>query len=219
MTHAATRVSAPARTVVVERGGERPGRAGTGAFGAVVLFLAVRLAGAAAVAVAARAGGQDPLRLLGRSWDSRWYLGIAAHGYGRTLYWPDGTVQSDLAFFPLYPALIRVTTSVLPLTGTWAGLLVSWTAAAVAAWGIHAVALRLHGRAVARTLVVLWGLLPHSVVLSMAYTEPVLTACAAWALYAVLTGRWAAAGALAALAGAARPNGLAVVAAVLAAAA
>jgi hypothetical protein len=30
----------------------------------------------------------------------------------------------------------------------------------------------------------------------MAYTEPLLTACAAWALYAVLTGRWVGAGAL-----------------------
>lgn len=53
----------------------------------------------------------------------------------------------------------------------------------------------------------------------MAYTEPVLTACAAWSLYAVLGGRWLWAGALAALAGLARPNGFAVAAAVLAAAA
>ncbi|MGI3225588.1 hypothetical protein ACRJ4B_18605 [Streptomyces sp. GTA36] len=53
----------------------------------------------------------------------------------------------------------------------------------------------------------------------MAYTEPVLTAFAAWSLYAVLTGRWVWAGALAAGAGLARPNGFAVAAAVLAAAA
>ncbi len=64
----------------------------------------------------------------------------------------------------------------------------------------------------------LWGLLPHSVVLSMAYTEPVLTAFAAWSLYSVLAGNWLWAGALAALAGLARPNGFTVAAAVLAAA-
>jgi hypothetical protein len=95
---------------------------------------------------------------------------------------------------------------------------VSWAAAGVAACGIHAIGARLYGRRAAAVLVLLWGLLLHSVVLSMAYTEPVLTACAAWSLYAVLTGRWVWEGALASLAGLARPNGLAV-AAVLAAAA
>jgi hypothetical protein len=47
----------------------------------------------------------------------------------------------------------------------------------------------------------------------------VLTAFAAWSLYAVLTGRWVWAGALAALAGLSRPNGFAVAAAVLTSAA
>lgn len=63
------------------------------------------------------------------------------------------------------------------------------------------------------------GLLPHSVILTMAYTEPLLTAFAAWSLYAVLTGRWIWAGTLASLAGVSRPNGFAVAAAVLVAAA
>ncbi|MGW3096287.1 hypothetical protein ACWDCC_23000 [Streptomyces sp. NPDC001102] len=186
---------------------------------ALGLFLAARLLGTAVLALVARAAGHGALTLLGRSWDSRWYLGIAAHGYGHVLRPRPGVAYSDLAFFPLYPGLVRAVTSVVPLGGGAAGLVVSWTAAAVAACGIHAVGARLHGRAVATALVLLWGLLPHSVVLSMAYTEPVLTACAAWSLYAVLTGRWVWAGALAALAGLARPNGCAVAAAVLAAAA
>jgi hypothetical protein len=171
------------------------------------------------VAVAAWAQGRHPLALLGRSWDSAWYLGIAAHGYGRTLQAGPEVVRSDLAFFPLYPALIRCVTALTPLSGGTAALLVAWAAAAAAAYGIYLVGARLRGRAVATVLVLLWGLLPHSVVLSMAYTEPVLTALAAWSLYAVLTGRWLWAGTLAALAGLARPNGVAVAAAVLAAAA
>ena len=186
---------------------------------ALGLFLAARLLSVAAVALVARATtGRNPFGLLGRSWDSLWYLGIAAHGYVPTPHLRPG-VFSDLAFFPLYPALVRAVHTLTPLGGGEAGLLVSWTAAAVAACGIYAVGARLHGRAVAVALVLLWGLLPHSVVLSMAYTEPVLTAFAAWSLYAVLTGRWLWAGALAALAGLARPNGVAVAAAVLAAAA
>lgn len=186
---------------------------------ALGLFAAARLTGLAVLAATAWATGHHPLTLLGRSWDSRWYLGIAAHGYGHTLHIRPGVVYSDLAFFPLYPALVRAVTAVSPLGGGAAGLLVSWTAAAVAACGIYAIGVRLHGRAVGTALVLLWALLPHSVVLSMAYTEPVLTAFAAWSLYAVLTGRWLWAGTLAALAGLARPNGFAVAVAVLATAA
>ncbi|MEV0172743.1 hypothetical protein AB0I00_16695 [Streptomyces sp. NPDC050803] len=186
---------------------------------ALGLFAAARLTGVAVLAAVAWATGRQPLALLGRSWDSLWYLGIAAHGYGRTLRFGPDIVQSDLAFFPLYPGLVRAVTSVSPLGWGAAGLVVSWTAAGIAACGIHALGSRLYGRAVATVLVLLWALLPHSVVLSMAYTEPLLTAFAAWALYAVLTGRWLWAGALAALAGLSRPNGFAVAAAVLAGAA
>jgi hypothetical protein len=187
---------------------------------ALGLFAVVRLAGTAVLAAVAWAvGDRHALALLGRSWDSLWYLGIAAHGYGRTLHFEPGVVHSDLAFFPLYPALLRTVTALTPLGGVAAGLVVAWAASAVAACGIYSVGARLHGRAVGTALVLLWGILPHSVVLSMAYTEPVLTAFAAWSLYAVLSGRWLWAGALAALAGLARPNGFAVAAAVLAAAA
>jgi hypothetical protein len=66
--------------------------------------------------------------------------------------------------------------------------------------------------------VLLWAVLPVGIVQSMAYTESLFTALAAWSLYAVLTGRWVTAGTLAALAGLTRPVGLAVVAAVWAAA-
>ncbi|MGW4564118.1 hypothetical protein ACWEN3_17450 [Streptomyces sp. NPDC004561] len=213
MTHAST-VLAPSVTTPEPAPGERTGTSLVRASGvAVGLFLGARLAGAAVLALLAEALGRHPLTLLGRSWDSVWYLGIAAHGYGHSL---GRHGYSDLAFFPLYPGLVRAVTAVTPLDGGGAGLLVSWTAAAVAAAGIHAVGARLYGRAVGTALVLLWGLLPHSVVLSMAYTEPVLTAFAAWSLYAVLTGRWLWAGSLAALAGLARPNGFAVAAAVLA---
>ncbi|MEU6482141.1 hypothetical protein ABZ858_35760 [Streptomyces sp. NPDC047017] len=172
----------------------------------------------AVFALAAWHHGEHPLALLGRSWDSRWYLRIAAHGYGAVEHPGPGVVHDDLAFFPLYPALVRAVRLLFPLGGGAAGLVVAWSAAAVAAAGIHAVGARLYGRAVGTALAVLWGLLPHSVVLSMGYSESLLTACAAWSLYAVLTGRWVWAGALAALAGLSRPNGFAVAAAVLAAA-
>ncbi|MER6122494.1 mannosyltransferase family protein [Streptomyces sp. NPDC001795] len=221
MTHAST---IPAPAVKGPGSSERVRPAGGGwrlpttAVAALGLFVATRVCGGLLLAAVARSSGKQPLLLLGRSWDSVWYLRIAAHGYGRIEYNRTG-VHNDLAFFPLYPGLIHGLTRLTRLDGVVAGLLVSWTAAAVAAYGIYLIGAHLHGRAVATVLVLLWGLLPHSVVLSMAYTEPVLTAFAAWSLYAVLTRRWLWAGVLAALAGLSRPNGVAVATAVLAAAA
>ncbi|MFF9274616.1 hypothetical protein [Streptomyces griseosporeus] len=223
MSHASsTLVPTPARTrrPAGERTARASGKSPLAALGvAVGLFVLARLAGAAVLAGAAWAVGKHPLGLLGRSWDSLWYLGIAAHGYGRTLRFPPDLLYSDLAFFPLYPALVRAVSTLTPLEGAPAGLAVAWVAAGVAACGIYRCGELLYGRAVGTALVLLWGLLPHSVVLSMGYTEPLLTALAAWSLYAVLRGHWVRAGALAALAGLSRPNGFAVAAAVVAAAA
>ncbi|MGW2562024.1 glycosyltransferase family 39 protein [Streptomyces sp. NPDC001514] len=186
---------------------------------ALGMFAAARLTGMVLLALWAWHIGKSPRALLANSWDSDWYIRIAAHGYGRTLYWPDGSAQSDLAFFPLYPALVRAGTTLSPLAGGTVGLVLSWAAAGTAAWGIYAVVEHLYDRTVATVLVLLWGLLPHSIVLSMAYTEPLLCAFAAWSLYALVTRRWLWAGSLAGLAGLTRPNGIAVGAAVIAVAA
>lgn len=185
---------------------------------ALALFALARFSGATVLALVALRHGKEPFAVLGTSWDATWYLGIAEHGYGKVL---QGTynVMSDRAFFPLFPALIRAVAAVTPLAAPGAALLVAWGASAAAAYGMWLTGARLRGRATATALVLVWGLLPHSVVLSMAYTEPLLTAFAAWSLYAVLTGRWLWAGTLAALAGLARPNGFAVAAAVVAGAA
>ncbi|MCZ4117865.1 hypothetical protein [Streptomyces sp. H39-S7] len=185
---------------------------------ALILFAVTRLVGAVLVTAWALRVGLHPRSLFGQSWDARWSERIAEWGYGT--FFPSAGTQgmsfSDLAFFPLYPALIKAGSAVLPIGRINTALLIAWTAAALAAWGIYAIGERLHGRRAGITLVLLWGLLPHSVVLTMAYTEPLLTACAAWALHALLIRRWLAAGALALLAGLARPSGIAVAAAVAA---
>ncbi|MFD0272110.1 glycosyltransferase family 39 protein [Streptomyces sp. NPDC127106] len=188
-----------------------PGVAGVSAAAvALGVFAAVRAGGALVLCAAAWWAGRSPLRVLGASWDSAWYLGIARHGYGRTQMWPGtGLVQSDHAFFPLYPALVRLAGG-----GEWAALLVAWTAAAVAAVGVYRVGELVAGRRTGVLLVALWAVLPHAVVLSLAYTEALLAALAAWSLYALLRGRWLGAAGLAALAGLTRPTGVAVAAAV-----
>ncbi|MFE2126938.1 glycosyltransferase family 39 protein [Streptomyces amritsarensis] len=177
---------------------------------ALGVFAAIRVTGAAVLALAAWGAGRSPVRVLGHSWDSVWYLAIARHGYGRTQIWPvTGLVQSDYAFFPLYPALVRLAGG-----GEWGGLFVSWTAAAVAAVGVYRVGELVAGRRVALLLVALWAAVPHAVVLTLAYTEPLLVALAAWSLYALLRERWLLAASLALVAGLTRPTGIAVAAAV-----
>uniref|UniRef100_UPI000CD4A316 hypothetical protein n=1 Tax=Streptomyces sp. B226SN101 TaxID=1736043 RepID=UPI000CD4A316 len=162
---------------------------------------------------AASAAGKAPLGPLSGRWDSVWYQRIAENGYGYTVTLPDGSVHADLAFFPLLPALERGLSEVTPLTLGGAGLLVAWTAGLLAAWGIFAVGAHLYGRRTGVVLAALWGVYPTAFVQSMAYTETLFTALAAWALYAVLKGRWIVAGALTVLAGLTRPTAAALIAA------
>jgi hypothetical protein len=187
---------------------------------ALALFAAVRLTGVVMVAIWSLHLHRHPRNVLGLEWDGGWYWHIVRYGYGTIVHSPgSGRVYNDLAFFPLYPGLVRTVITVLPIGPVNAALVVSWVAAALAAWGVYAIGELLHGRRVGIALVALWALLPHAVVLTMAYTESLMTAFAAWSLYAALTHRWLTAGTLAALAGLCRPNGIAAGAAVSAAAA
>lgn len=183
---------------------------------ALLGHLAVRLLGLAVLARWAHLKHHGVWTTLATSWDSHWYLGIADHGYDHGL----GTRvdHNNLAFFPLYPAVVKAVAAVTPGSRASVGLVVAVLCSSAAAWGIFAVGDRLYGRRAGTVLAVLWGALPVAAVQWMGYTESLFTALAAWSLYCVLTGRWVAAGTLAALAGLTRPTGIAVAAAVVAAA-
>ncbi|TDC23253.1 hypothetical protein E1265_13295 [Streptomyces sp. 8K308] len=180
---------------------------------ALLTYAAVRATGLVVMGIWMAAVDESPHRFLAERWDSRWYARIAEQGYGYSSY-SSGRDHPDVAFFPLLPALERAVTAVVPVSANNAGLLVAWTAGLGAAWGIHAIAALSHARAVGVVLVALWAALPTAYVQSMAYTETLFTALAAWTLYAVLTDRWRLAGVLALAAGLTRPAGVAVVAAV-----
>ncbi|MEU0222982.1 hypothetical protein ABZ177_01275 [Streptomyces sp. NPDC006284] len=175
-------------------------------------YLAVRLTGLLVLAVWAPRRHQDLWVNLAAQWDSDWYLGIAEHGYAREL----GTTPNanNLAFFPLYPVLVKAVAVLTPGSRASTGLGLAVVASLVAAWGIFAVGDRLHGRRVGVLLTTLWAAFPVGAVQWMGYTESLFTACAAWALYAVLTERWLGAAGFATLAGLTRPTGIAVAAAV-----
>ncbi|GEC09432.1 membrane protein [Streptomyces spinoverrucosus] len=179
---------------------------------ALLAYTGVRTTGLLALTLWSHLRDQNVWQALAAEWDTEWYLGIAAHGYTTEL----GTRQdaNNLAFFPLYPLLLRALTPASPLSPASTGLTLAIAASLLAAWGIFAIGDHLHGRRVGILLTTLWAALPVGLVQWMGYTESLFTACAAWSLYAVLTGRWLAAATLAALAGLTRPTGIAVAAAV-----
>ncbi|MFE7167531.1 hypothetical protein [Streptomyces sp. NPDC057616] len=184
---------------------------------ALLGYAAVRALGLVVLAMWSAARGKSAYTLLTARWDALWYTRVADLGYGYEVRLPNGDVHSNLAFFPLLPWLERLLHAATPLSYADAGFAVSLLAALAAAWGIFAVADHVYGRGAGVCAVLLWAVLPVGIVQSMAYSESLFTALAAWSLYAVLAGRWLTAGTLAALAGLTRPVGLAVVAAVWAA--
>ncbi|MFC7887101.1 glycosyltransferase family 39 protein [Streptomyces sp. NPDC057376] len=185
---------------------------------ALLGYAAVRALGLLVLALWSAARDKSAYTLLTARWDSLWYTRVAELGYGYEVRLPNGDVHSNLAFFPLLPWLEQLGAAVSPLSYADAGFVVSLLASLAAAWGIFAVAEHVYGRRAGVCAVLLWAVLPVGVVQSMAYSESLFTALAAWSLYAVLTGRWVTAGLLASLAGLTRPVGLAVAAAVWAAA-
>nr|WP_202510740.1 mannosyltransferase family protein [Streptomyces sp. SID5643] len=177
-------------------------------------YAAVRALGLLALFLWSAARDKSAYTLLTARWDALWYVRVAELGYGYEVRLANGDLHSNLAFFPLLPWLERLVAAVSPLSYADGGFLVSLVASLAAAWGIFAVADHVYGRRAGVCAVLLWAVLPVGIVQSMAYSESLFTALAAWALYAVLTGRWVTAGALALFAGLTRPVGLAVVAAV-----
>ncbi|MGX2993253.1 hypothetical protein JNUCC64_02990 [Streptomyces sp. JNUCC 64] len=154
--------------------------------------------------------GKSALTLLSARWDSLWYAGVADRGYGSTVAPGDGRVLSDLAFFPLFPALEKALSQVLPLSPAHAGLLISAVSSLVAAAGVYALVGMFTDHRTALLTVGLWATAPVSVVQSMAYSESLFTAVAVWSLWFALRERWLAAALLACAAGLTRPVGVAV---------
>ncbi len=179
---------------------------------AIVGYAALRVLGV--VTLVALHGPARAHRLLIR-WDAGWYAGIARDGYGATRVHPDGRLLSDYAFFPLYPGLEHVLHVLTGLRYSDAGLLVSASAGIAAAWALFLIGRDVASPRVGVLLALLWGSLPVAAVESMAYSESLFTALAAWSAYCVMRGRWLTAALLAVGAGLTRPIGAAVVVAVV----
>ncbi|QKZ16227.1 glycosyltransferase family 39 protein [Streptomyces chartreusis] len=168
-------------------------------------------------------GGEHPWDVLA-SWDGWWYQQIAAHGYHPELVPVRGATGlitlegNSAAFFPLYPALMRLTSEATGLGLYGAGLLVSIVASFAAALGIYAIADHLAGRRAGLAAAGLWAVWPGSGVEWAVYSDSLYVALAAWTCHAVINRRWLTAGLLACAAGLNRPTAVALFAAVAVAA-
>lgn len=141
------------------------------------------------------------------AWDSGWYWDIATRGY---YFRTDG--QSSIAFFPLYPMLMRAAAA--PFGGgpaaTWiAGIVIASTANILALIQIHRFSEQLFGsRQIARRTVVYIAVFPWSFFMGRVYSESVFLLTTVLALRGAHDRRWWSAGAWGALATLTRPNGI-----------
>ncbi len=181
---------------------------------ALLVFVAVRAAILLVLFAVSNLKNRSAYSVLVR-WDSQWYSRIADHGYGHIVVASDGRKLSDYAFFPLFPAIERLLHFFTRLSAVNSGLVISAVASIIAAAGIYRTVELTFGERVAFITTMLWALVPVGIVQSMAYSESLFTALAAWALFHILKKNWIPAAILAVGAGLTRPIGIAVVAAVV----
>jgi hypothetical protein len=173
----------------------------------VAIFVVVRLLMLLVIALVAHAHHKGTIRVLTKA-DGLWYLRIATHGYGHPPpIGPNGayTHTTPLAFFPLYPWLIRAV-SVVGISKPYAALLVTAVAGIVAVALIGLWARPYVGDRGAVVLTTVWSMLPTSAVFDMAYSEALFVAAAAGALLAVQRRRFVFAALACTVAGLTRPT-------------
>jgi hypothetical protein len=145
-------------------------------------------------------------------WDAHWYLDVAARGY--ELRGPLASVQSNVAFFPLYPWIVRALAAAFPAGAGVryaCALAVSNAAALAGLWLLWRLARDLSGDDETASRTVLYLLLfPAGFVLSAPYPESLYLLLSVASLGAALRGRTWLAGSLGLLLALTRPGGVLV---------
>jgi len=139
-------------------------------------------------------------------WDSGWFFGIARNGYQ---YVEGG--RNNLAYFPVYPLLMRYVGRLFGRTSAdiyLGGIVVSWTAFVLAMIVLYYLAqLDLPGDRAERA-VLLTAIFPFAFFFGVVYTESVFFLFTVAAFYAFRTRRWVWGGLAGAVATATRVNGI-----------
>jgi hypothetical protein len=141
--------------------------------------------------------------------DAVWYGRIATQGYVWTPATPD--VKQDVAFFPLWPILVRLVQAAIPglITASWAIVAMAAGFAWASIRAFDRLALRLLPRQSAKTATWMFALYPGASFLPMSYPTGLMNLLTVMALLALLDGRLWRAAVYAGLATACGPLGLA----------
>jgi hypothetical protein len=135
-------------------------------------------------------------------WDGKWYRTIAERGY---LLIPGR--QSDPAFFPLFPILLKGVHA-LGLSYLTAGLVIANLAFVAGLLTFHELSRHVVDAETAKVATVLAALFPMSFVFSMTYPESFVFLALALALLFALQGRWTASACAGSIAALTRPEAL-----------
>jgi hypothetical protein len=149
-------------------------------------------------------------------WDGHWYTLIARHGYPHGLFNEgDG---SRWAFFPAYPAVVRLTVDITRLSYSQAEIVLSFFFGLTSVIAIWLAVRSVFGKVIADRVALLYVFFPASYVLSMAYTEGLFLTAAAACLYAISKKYWLAASMFAVVGSLSRSFGVVLIACVVVAA-
>ena len=167
----------------------------------VTIWALTRILTIGAIGVLAVALGKSFSRTWSQ-WDAGWFLHIAEHGYSADSQAP--------AFYPFYPALLRVASELLQDHAVVAGVLLALPLTLIAFVLLHALALRQVGEEAALRAVAYLALFPYAFFLQALYSETLYLALAIGAFLAAERRYFLVAGSLAGGAMLARPLGPAV---------
>jgi hypothetical protein len=156
----------------------------------------------AAVIISQRAGvhfaaSNIPLLAVWGRWDAEHYIGIASNGYAGT----------EPAFFPLYPALIRLVGGAI---GNYlvAGLLISNAASFLALLYLYKLVEHEYNKQVAHRAIFYVSIFPTAIFFSAVYTESLFLLLTVASFYYIRERRWLTAGILGYLAALSRVEGV-----------
>lgn len=124
-------------------------------------------------------------------WDGQHYLQIARGGYAAT-----GPEAINIAFLPLWPALMRFASTLTGLGLVHASLLLNLALGPVLFWGLYRLSRLDVPESTAGLVVVTTMLFPLSFVHQAVYTERLYLTLLVWTFYFARTSRWWSAGAL-----------------------
>ncbi|MGH2411010.1 MAG: hypothetical protein ACRDGS_11665, partial [Chloroflexota bacterium] len=111
-------------------------------------------------------GRSHDLFAIWHRWDVLWYIQVADHGYA----WSPPPIQSNLAFFPLFPFAMHVLTLITPFSTYAAGLVIVNLSFAATLYFFHRLLLLDFDAGIAGRAVYYLGLFPTALFFYAAYS-------------------------------------------------